>query len=468
MTLKIPFSNSYARLPEHLFSRVAPEAVHAPVLLAFNLPLARSLGMTDVGDLDELANVFSGNDIPKGAEPLAQLYAGHQFGNWNPQLGDGRAILLGEANGFDIQLKGSGRTPYSRNGDGRAWLGPVLREFVVSEAMHALGIPTTRALAAVATGELVQRETALPGAVLTRVASSHIRVGTFQILAARGDVAGLKALFEHAVARHFPEASDPLRFLKAVIARQAALVTQWMNVGFIHGVMNTDNCAISGETIDYGPCAFMDSYHPMTVFSSIDRRGRYAFSNQADIIVWNMAQLATALIPLMPDADRAVEDFTQAVHAMPAMLNDLWNKALARKIGIANPQPADQQLAPRLLQIMSEQGADFTNTFAALSSDKGQDQFVDRNVYEDWAQDWRVRLEKEDKPEAIMRTANPILIPRNHHIEFMIQSAVQGDMAPFERLMNALSQPFEEKQEFVDLRPPPAESERVQATFCGT
>ena len=468
MTLKIPFSNSYARLPEHLFSRVAPEAVHAPELLAFNLPLARSLGMTDVGDLDELANVFSGNDIPKGAEPLAQLYAGHQFGNWNPQLGDGRAILLGEANGFDIQLKGSGRTPYSRNGDGRAWLGPVLREYVVSEAMHALGIPTTRALAAVATGELVQRETALPGAVLTRVASSHIRVGTFQILAARGDVGGLKALFEHAVARHYPEATDPLDFLKAVIARQAALVTQWMNVGFIHGVMNTDNCAISGETIDYGPCAFMDSYHPMTVFSSIDRRGRYAFSSQADIIVWNMAQLATALIPLMPDADRAVEDFTQAVHAMPAMLNDLWNKALARKIGIADPQPADQQFAPRLLQIMSEQGADFTNTFAALSSDKGQDQFVDRNVYEDWARDWRVRLEKEDKPEAIMRTANPILIPRNHRIEFMIQSAVKGDMAPFERLMNALSQPFEEKQEFVDLRLPPAESERVQATFCGT
>ena len=468
MPLKIPFANSYARLPEHLFSRVAPEAVRAPELLAFNHPLARSLGITDTDDLEELANVFSGNDIPSGAEPLAQLYAGHQFGAWNPQLGDGRAILLGEANGFDIQLKGSGRTPYSRNGDGRAWLGPVLREFVVSEAMHALGIPTTRALAVVATGERVQRETALAGAVLTRVATSHIRVGTFQILAARGDIDGLKALFEHAVARHYPDASNPLDFLKAVIARQAALVTQWMNVGFIHGVMNTDNCAISGETIDYGPCAFMDSYHPMTVFSSIDRRGRYAFSSQADIIVWNMAQLATALIPLMPNAERAVEDFTKAVHAMPAMLNDLWNKTLARKIGISDPRPEDQQLAPRLLQLMADQGADFTNTFASLASDSGQDQFVDRDAFEAWAHDWRIRLEQEDNPHSVMHSANPVLIPRNHRIEFMIQSAVKGDMAPFERLMNALAQPFDEKEEFADLRQPPTESERVQATFCGT
>lgn len=468
MTLNIPFSNTYARLPVRLFSHVHPEAVRAPELLAFNHPLARSLGITGTDDLSELANVFSGNQTPSGAEPLAQLYAGHQFGNWNPQLGDGRAILLGEANGFDIQLKGSGRTPYSRNGDGRAWLGPVLREFVVSEAMHALGIPTTRALAVVTTGELVQRETALPGAVLTRVATSHIRVGTFQILAARGDIDGLKALFEHAVARHYPDVNTPLDFLNAVIARQAALATKWMNVGFIHGVMNTDNCAISGETIDYGPCAFMDVYHPMTVFSSIDRMGRYAFSSQANIIVWNMAQLATALVPLMPDTDKAVEDFTKAVHAMPAMLNGLWNNALARKIGIANPRPEDQQLAPRLLQIMSDQGADFTNTFAALSTDTGQDQFADRDAYEAWAKDWRTRIDQEDNPQAIMRAANPVLIPRNHRIEAMIQSAVQGDMAPFERLMAALAQPFEEKEEFLDLRQPPAESERVQATFCGT
>ncbi|SHJ21333.1 Uncharacterized conserved protein YdiU, UPF0061 family [Shimia gijangensis] len=468
MPLTIPFSNSYAKLPERLFSRLGPEPVHAPELLAFNHALARDLGISGDDDHAVLARVFSGNAIPDGAEPLAQLYAGHQFGNWNPQLGDGRAILLGEVAGFDLQLKGSGRTPYSRNGDGRAWVGPVLREFVVSEAMHALGIPTTRALAAVATGELVQRETALPGAVLTRVASSHIRVGTFQILAARGDSEGLKALFEHAVERHYPDVSDPLGFLNAVIQRQATLITHWMNVGFIHGVMNTDNCAISGETIDYGPCAFMDAYHPMTVFSSIDRTGRYAFASQANVIVWNLAQLASSLLPLMPDQEAAVEAFTHAVHAMPAMLNTKWNATSARKIGIAEPTDQDHQLTARLLQMMSAQGADFTNTFAALTTGDATDQFVDREAYADWALDWQSRLETEAAPQEVMQITNPVLIPRNHRVEQMIQSAVQGDMAPFERLMKALSQPFENKSEFDDLRRPPSEQERVRATFCGT
>ncbi|MEQ9693912.1 protein adenylyltransferase SelO [Shimia sp. SDUM112013] len=468
MALQIPFDNSYARLPDRLFARVAPVPVAAPELLAFNHPLARELGITGTEDIDELARVFGGNTVPDGADPLAQLYAGHQFGHWNPQLGDGRAVLLGEVAGFDLQLKGSGRTPYSRNGDGRAWIGPVLREFVVSEAMHALGIPTTRALAAVATGETIRRETELPGAVLTRVASSHIRVGTFQVLAARQDIEGLRALFDHAVARHFPETRDPGEFLQAVVRRQAALVTQWMSVGFIHGVMNTDNCAISGETIDYGPCAFMDAYHPMTVFSSIDRSGRYAYAAQADIIVWNMAQLATALVPLMPDADAAVTRFTGIIHEMPALLQDMWTGTLLRKIGIVHPQPEDDALATDLLQMMMEQGADFTNTFAALTTGTARDQFTDRDAFDPWFAKWQTRLEREDAPQEVMRTANPVLIPRNHRIEEMIAAAVTGDMAPFSRLMAALAAPFDDNAEIADLRRPPAEAERVRATFCGT
>ncbi|WP_127111913.1 protein adenylyltransferase SelO [Shimia sediminis] len=468
MTLHIPFDNTYARLPAPLFTRQAPVPVRAPELLAFNHPLAQDLGITGDDDVDELGRVFSGNEIAAGADPLAQLYAGHQFGHWNPQLGDGRAILLGEAAGFDIQLKGSGRTPYSRNGDGRAWIGPVLREFVVSEAMHTLGIPTTRALAAVATGETIQRETTLPGAILTRVASSHIRVGTFQVLAARQDYAGLQALYEHAVARHHPEATDPLDFLSGVIERQAQLVTKWMNVGFIHGVMNTDNCSISGETIDYGPCAFMDAYHPMTVFSSIDRQGRYAWARQADIIVWNMAQLATALVPLMPNQDEAIQAFTGAVHAMPDRLNTLWNATLLRKIGIARGQPGDQDLATELLQMMSSQGADFTNTFAALSGDTARDQFTDREAFDTWATKWHTRIKSTPDAEATMQAANPILIPRNHRIEHMIQAAVTGDMAPFTRLMQAYARPFDRDPEFTDLTHAPTEQERVRATFCGT
>ncbi|TKZ20715.1 YdiU family protein [Shimia litoralis] len=466
--LRIDFDNTYARLPAQLFSKVTPTPVRAPELLAFNHALANDLGITGTDDTDHLAQVFGGNLVPEGAEPLAQLYAGHQFGHWNPQLGDGRAILLGDVKGFDIQLKGSGRTPYSRNGDGRAWLGPVLREFVVSEAMHALGIPTTRALAAVATGEMVQRDTALPGAVLTRVASSHIRVGTFQILAARGDLAGLNALFEYCVARHYPTVSDPTSFLQAVVDRQAALVAQWMSVGFIHGVMNTDNCAISGETIDYGPCAFMDDFHPMTVFSSIDRKGRYAFAAQADIIVWNMAQLATALVPLMPDRDAAVTTFTQIIHAMPAKVQHLWSQALGRKLGFATTHPGDDQISSDFLTLMATQGADFTNTFASLARDAAQDQFVDRDSYQDWARVWRDRLERETDPVATMRAANPTIIPRNHRIEEMIQAAVLGDMTPFSRLSRALAAPFEDVAEFQDLTRPPTQEERVPFTFCGT
>ena len=312
MSLHIPFENSYVGLPDRLFARQKPTPVRAPKLIAYNHDLGATLGIQGTDDEAELAQVFSGTKLVEGSDPIAQLYAGHQFGNWNPQLGDGRAVLLGESKGYDIQLKGSGQTPFSRRGDGRSWLGPVLREYIVSEAMHALGVPTTRALAAVETGETVFRERPEPGGVLTRVASSHIRVGTFQVLAARQDIEGLQALMEYSCARHYPDASTPADLLQAVIARQASLVAQWMSVGFIHGVMNTDNCSIAGETIDYGPCAFMDNFHPGMVFSSIDHYGRYAYGNQPEIVTWNMAQLATSLLPLDGNSGRSSAGIHQA------------------------------------------------------------------------------------------------------------------------------------------------------------
>lgn len=472
MTLTIPFDNSYARLPDQLFSRLPPTAVTAPKLIAFNQALADELGISNYGSAAERAEVFSGNRVPTGADPLAQLYAGHQFGHWNPQLGDGRALLLGEtisaAGRRDIQLKGSGPTPYSRNGDGRAWLGPVLREYVVSEAMHALGIPTTRALAAVETGERVQRETALPGAVITRVAASHIRVGTFQVLAARDDLTGLQALFEHAVNRHYPGCTTPVAFLNAVISAQAQLVVKWLSVGFIHGVMNTDNCTISGETIDYGPCAFMDHFNPMQVFSSIDRQGRYAYGNQPDIILWNMAQLANALIPLMPDEEEAVAQFTKTLHAMPVLIQRLWREAFGAKIGIAVLQAGDEELLTDLLGLMAQQKVDFTNMFHALAAGKARDHFVDPSAFDTWSDRWQKRLETEDTPEQHMFAANPWIIPRNHQMEAMIEAAVAGDYAPFHRLNNVLSAPFKPQENAQDLTRAPDESERVRATFCGT
>lgn len=472
MSLSIPFANTYGTLPAQLFTRLSPTSVTAPSLIAFNHDLASDLGIQDAEDDAELARVFAGNDIPGGADPLAQLYAGHQFGQWNPELGDGRALMLGEVetpNGrFDIQLKGSGPTPYSRNGDGRAWLGPVLREYVVSEAMHALGVPTTRALAAVETGDPVYRETALPGAVITRVAASHIRVGTFQILSARRDMEGLKALFEHSVERHYPEASDPLTFLKAVIEAQARLVAKWMSIGFIHGVMNTDNCAISGETIDYGPCAFMDEFHPMQVFSSIDRRGRYAYGNQPDIIVWNMAQLATALVPLMPDTDQAVKDFTDAVHAMPKMLHANWRQAFAAKIGISDPREEDEILLQDLLRIMTDEKADFTNTFRSLTDNIDEPPLDQSLAFAAWKTHWQNRLKDESDPQALMQVSNPYVIPRNHQIEAMIQSAVGGDYEPFHRLNRVLKSPYKATSDALPYTKPPKENERVQATFCGT
>ncbi|MCI5111068.1 MAG: YdiU family protein [Marivita sp.] len=472
MTLQIPFDNSYAALPDGFFARVKPEPVRAPSLIAFNEALARDLGIDGLDDPD-LAALFAGNALPDGAAPLAQLYAGHQFGQYNPQLGDGRAILLGETIGTDgirrdIQLKGSGRTPFSRMGDGRAWLGPVLREYVVSEAMHALGVPTTRALAAVRTGETVVRERPLPGAVLTRVAQSHLRVGTFQIFAARGDIPALQTLFDYAVARHYPDATEPAAFLDAVMRRQAALVAQWMSLGFIHGVMNTDNCSISGETIDYGPCAFMDSYHPETVYSSIDRFGRYSYAAQADIIVWNMAQLATALLSLMPDPEAAIEPFTAQVHAMPNLIRAEWLRRFGAKIGLSDPTPDDATLIAELLTLMQTDEADFTNTFRGLVDGTARDQFTETAGFDDWHARWQSRISGEEDPKGLMSAANPVLIPRNHRIEEMIAAAVAGDDAPFHRLMAAYATPFADDPAYADLRRPPAPEEVVQATFCGT
>jgi uncharacterized protein YdiU (UPF0061 family) len=423
MTAHFPFDNSYARLPDRFFTRQAPVPVEAPGLIAVNHALAERLGLTLPGDPAETAAIFAGNALPEGAEPIAQVYAGHQFGGWVPQLGDGRAVLLGEVVApdgarFDIQLKGAGRTPYSRMGDGRAWLGPVLREYIVSEAMAALNIPTTRALAAVTTGEIVLREGRMPGAVFARVASSHIRVGTFQYFAARQDVEALKALTGHAIARHYPGAEGPLDLLNAVIAAQAELVAQWMGVGFIHGVMNTDNMTISGETIDYGPCAFLDAYHPQMVFSSIDHYGRYAFGNQPQIAVWNLAQLATALLPLMPDRDAAIEEFTEAVNGFAGRFDDAWHRVLRAKLGLATEEEGDAALAFDLLERMAKGEADFTNTFRALS---GADpaaaaaEFKTPDALSPWLQAWTARLAREGRDEAgrmaAMAAVNPALIP---------------------------------------------------------
>ena len=472
MTLTIAFDNSYARLPPAFFTPQRPEPVRAPRLVAWNGGLARLLGLPETGD-PEFAGVFSGNEVPDGAAPLSQLYSGHQFGSYNPQLGDGRAVLLGEVVGTDgqrrdIQLKGSGRTPYSRSGDGRAWLGPVLREYVVSEAMHALGIPTTRALAAVETGETVIREGMMPGAVLTRVAGSHLRVGTFQVFAARGDIASLKRLTEYAIDRHYPDADGPMGLLTAVRDAQARLVAAWMSVGFIHGVMNTDNCAISGETIDYGPCAFMDSYHPDTVFSSIDRMGRYAYSNQPQIAVWNLAQLATALIQQIDDRDAAVQQATDIVHAMPDLIHAEWRRRFGRKLGLNAPRAEDEQLIADLLHLMAHNQADFTNTFRALAAGDARDQFLDPAAFDAWAQRWRRRLGDAADGEPTMLAANPAFIARNHRVEQMIDAAVQGEYGPFERLNAVLSRPYDDQPGQGDLMRPPAEGEIVQATFCGT
>ncbi|WP_210527534.1 protein adenylyltransferase SelO [Rubellimicrobium arenae] len=470
MTLHIAFDNSYARLPDRFYVRQAPVPVAEPRLLALNEPLARDLGLDPaaLGSPEGIA-MLAGNAVPEGAEPLAQAYAGHQFGGWNPQLGDGRAILLGEVvdqsgQRRDIQLKGAGRTPFSRMGDGRAWVGPVLREFVVSEAMHAMGVPTTRALSAVATGETIRRERAYPGAVLARVASSHIRVGTFQYFYARNDMEALVALTEHVLQRHYPGVEGAMGLLRAVVDRQARLVAQWMSLGFIHGVMNTDNMAVSGETIDYGPCAFMDAYHPDTVFSSIDAYGRYAYRQQPQVAAWNLAQLATALLPLMGN-EAAIPEATEVVQGLAGIYAEEWTRRFAAKLGLDPADPDVQPLATRLLDQMAATWADFTLTFRALAEDgEVPADLAAQPAFQDWRRDWEAKSPDRDA----MRAANPAIIPRNHRVEAMIQAAVAGDLAPLDELREALARPFDSDSRFDHLRVPPQEEERVVQTFCGT
>jgi uncharacterized protein YdiU (UPF0061 family) len=487
-----PFDNSYAKLPDRFFARLAPTPVAQPTLIKLNDKLARDLGL----DPDMLASpegvaMLAGNAVSAEAEPLAMAYAGHQFGGFVPQLGDGRAILLGEVidrDGVrrDIQLKGAGPTPFSRRGDGRAALGPVLREYIVSEAMAALGIPTTRALAAVATGETVWRETDLPGAVLARVASSHIRIGTFQFFAARGDVEGLKLLVEHALARHYPQAASApnpaLALLESVIARQADLVVNWLLVGFIHGVMNTDNMTISGETIDYGPCAFMDAYDPATVYSSIDTGGRYAYGNQPGIALWNLTRLAETLVPLLADDEKAAVEIAQAaLAAFAPRFQAAYAAGLNRKLGLLRSESDDFALAQDLLHRMTANGADFTLTFRRLSDAVANPVadaavgtlFADPAAFDVWLPQWRARLLLDGNDpaaqQAVMRAANPAFIPRNHRVEEAIVAAVaRNDFAPFETLVTVLSHPYDDQPEFATSAAPPKPDEIVHQTFCGT
>ncbi len=488
-----PFDNSYARLPDRFFARVEPTPVGQPKLIRLNRALAEELGL----DPEWLASpegvqVLAGNCVPDGAEPIAQAYAGHQFGGWAPQLGDGRAILLGEVvdrqgRRRDIQLKGSGRTPFSRMGDGRAPLGPVLREYILSEAMAALGVPTTRSLAAVATGAEVVRETVLPGGVLTRVAASHIRVGTFQFLAARKDTDGLRRLAEHVIARHYPEAADAeapaLALLDGVIARQARLVAQWMGLGFIHGVMNTDNMTISGETIDYGPCAFMDAFHPGKVFSSIDVGGRYAFGNQPRIAQWNLAQLAQALLPLLPGGrEAAVAAAQAAIDRFPQLWLEAWVDVMRAKLGLATRQEDDQALIEDLLGRMAENQADYTLTFRRLAdlpdaepengSEGPRTLFAEPAAFDVWAGAWRARCAAEGRgpgeQRAAMRAATPRFIPRNHLVEEALAAAQQGDFGPFESLIGVLASPFEDQPNHASYAAPPRADQIVRRTFCGT
>ncbi len=485
----VRFDNSYARLPDRFFVRLAPTPVAKPRLIRINAPLARQLGF----DPDKLAmpdgvECLAGNRIARGTEPLAMAYAGHQFGSFVPQLGDGRAILLGEVidrDGArrDIQLKGAGPTPFSRRGDGRAGLGPVLREYLVSEAMAALGIPTTRALAAVTTGEKIWRDMPLPGAVFVRVASSHIRVGTFQFFAARGDQEALRHLADHVIARHYSntaKAENPYRaLLDGVIARQAELVAKWLLVGFIHGVMNTDNMSIAGETIDYGPCAFMDAYHPATVFSSIDETGRYAYGNQPAIAQWNLARLAETLLPLLADdRDAAIGLAQDALDAFADRFRASYESGLGRKLGFFQSRPGDAALAQNLLDQMAASGADFTSTFRRLADGSGANtplraSFSDQDAFDDWALRWRARLAEEsvdaDARRMMMRANNPVYIPRNHLVEEAIAAAVnEDDFTLFETLLAVLEAPYEEKPGRERYAVPPRPDEIVHQTFCGT
>nr|WP_211171252.1 YdiU family protein [Bacillus sp. DNRA2] len=479
------FNNSYAaQLPNTFYTSLNPAPVRSPKLIIFNKTLAKELGLNPIELEGQVgAEIFSGNRIPEGAAPLSEAYAGHQFGHFT-KLGDGRAHLLGEhltptGMRYDIQLKGSGRTPYSRGGDGRAVLGPMLREYIISEAMHALGIPTTRSLAVVTTGEEVIRETIQPGAVLTRVAASHIRVGTFQYAAAWCSVDDLRSLADYTIKRHYPELeaepeSNRYRLLlQEVIKRQAELIAKWMLVGFIHGVMNTDNMTICGETIDYGPCAFMDAYDPATVFSSIDREGRYAYGNQPYIGGWNLARFAETLLPLLADDENQAVDIAQAeISKFNELFSGSWMKGMREKLGLFNEEKEDEALIEGLLKIMKESRADFTNTFRALTYDLQEEALIGSSDFANWHKQWQNRLAKQKQSkqevEQLMRGANPVVIPRNHRVEEALEAANNGDYSVMMKLLEVLSHPYDfsvEQEEYSQL---PVPSARPYRTFCGT
>ncbi|MFU7591661.1 protein adenylyltransferase SelO [Priestia sp. RMT2NF4] len=474
--------NSYAELPNIFFTPLDPNPVSSPKIVKFNDSLAASLGLQkEQLQSQEGVSILAGNSVPKGAFPLAQAYAGHQFGHFN-MLGDGRAMLIGEqvtpsGERVDLQLKGSGRTPYSRGGDGRAALGPMLREYMISEAMQALGVPTTRSLAVVTTGESIVREKELPGAILTRVASSHLRFGTFQFAAKWGTVENLQALADYALERHFSHIEKNekkyLSLLQEVIKRHATLVAKWQLIGFIHGVMNTDNMTISGETIDYGPCAFMDTYDPETVFSSIDVQGRYAYQNQPGITGWNLARFAEALLPLLDqDIEKAVEIAQNAVTEFPKFYRENWLAGMQAKLGLFNEEKEDEALFQELLTMMKNYKADYTNTFRALTFNKlGKSDLFESEEFAQWQELWQKRLgrQKQSKAESeeLMKHNNPAVIPRNHRVEAALDAAQKGDYSVMEDLLEVLSSPYESPDQS-EYCTPSAPSNQPYQTYCGT
>ena len=476
--------NSYSELPKPLYTRINPDPVRSPKLAVLNHPLAEALGIrTDYLQSEEGVSVLAGNQIPVNAKPIAQAYAGHQFGHFT-MLGDGRAVLIGEqisplGQRNDIQLKGSGRTPYSRGGDGRAALGPMLREYIISESMFGLGIPTTRSLAVVTTGETVIRETALPGAILTRVAASHLRVGTFEYAATLRDHEVLHKLTEYAIKRHYPDLAQNkdryVLFLKEVIKSQAQLIAKWQLVGFIHGVMNTDNMTISGETIDYGPCALMNEYDPTTVFSSIDWQGRYAYMNQPKIAEWNLARFAEALLPLLSDNQRkAIDIASDALSEFDRMYHELYLRGMRAKLGLLDEEPGDAELINALLDAMQKYKADFTNTFLALTfNTQDGSAFFASEEFNQWNELWQRRLNRQNLTEtdrqALMKKSNPALIPRNHRVEEALEAAVnRGDYSYLNRFVTALEAPFAHLPEQAEFSSLPEPTECAYKTFCGT
>lgn len=477
------FENTYVNLPEMFFTKKGPSHVKAPSLVKLNSSLAKELGLNiDALQSNEGVEILSGNKIPEGSIPLAQAYAGHQFGHFT-LLGDGRALLLGEhitpkGERIDIQLKGSGRTPYSRGGDGKAALGPMLREYIISEAMHALNIPTTRSLAVTKTGEAVIRETYLKGAVLTRIASSHIRVGTFQYARNWGTVEDIKKLADYTLKRHFKEIENEenpyLSLLKEVIKRQAELIAKWQLVGFIHGVMNTDNMTISGETIDYGPCAFMDTYDPETVFSSIDIYGRYAYKNQPNMAVWNLARFAETLLPLLStDQDEAINLAEDALAEFSEIFKNNWISGMRSKLGIFNEETEDEELIKNLLSIMQKYKADYTNTFRALTIDNlNGSEIFNSEEFKEWYKMWQERLSRQDKSKdlskKLMKSSNPSVIPRNHRVEEALEAAEKGDYSVMDKLLDVLINPFEYSKDQEEYAKLPKPSSCKYKTYCGT